>query len=69
MMSKINYEQMIIDCGRPKDVAKKIGVHYTSVYRWRKGQLASVSSLAKLLTHFKIDVEHYKKRTTYVINE
>ena len=59
MEKKINFQKMISDCGKPEAVAEAIGVHYTSVYRWLKGQPPSVIYISKLLTEFDIDINDY----------
>ena len=60
MEKKINYQQMIADCGKPEAVAQQINVHFTSVYRWLRGErVPSVKVIEKLITQFDIDINDY----------
>ena len=60
MEKKINYQQMIADCGKPEAVAQEIKVHFTSVYRWIRGErVPSVRVIERLITAYDIDINDY----------
>ena len=60
MEKKINYQKMISDCGKPEAVASAINVHFTSVYRWLRGErVPSIRVIESLITKFDIDINKY----------
>jgi len=52
---------IIADEKPPKQISKKIGVHYSSLWNWQQGGMPWKRHLKKLADYFKVDINEFYK--------